>query len=242
MAEREYSATAQNGKFRSMKAMLLAAGLGSRLKPLTDRLPKPLLRAGAATLIEHHLNRLNAAGFDEVVINLHYLGHLIEEEIGDGLDRGMRISYSREPKLLDTGGGVKAALDFLEEKPFVVISSDVYIEMDYRTLPLELPQNSLGCLVMVPNPAHHDEGDFCLREGILINGDNKMTYSGIAVLSPQLLRSIESEVFALRRVFELAISAGQLHGVAFHGYWCDVGTFQRYEGLKKHLSSPYPDE
>ena len=221
-----------------MKAMLLAAGLGVRLRPLTNRLPKPLLRAGKATLIEHQLNRLKAAGVHEVVINLHYLGHLIEEQIGDGSDWGLNIQYSREPKLLETGGGIKAALEFLGDEPFAVISSDTYIEMDYNNLSTTLPENSLGCLVMVPNPIHHPEGDFGLQEGNLCHEGAKMTYSGIGVLSPQLLQNVESEVFTLRRVFGAAIDAQRLNGLAFHGYWCDVGTVERYEGLKKHLFSP----
>ena len=225
-----------------MKAMLLAAGLGKRLKPFTDRLPKPLLKAGPVTLIEHHLNRLRLAGFHDVVINLHYLGPLIEEHIGDGLELGMRIHYSREPKLLDTGGGVKAALELLGNEPFAVISSDVYIEMDYSTLPIKLPKSSLGHLVMVPNPEHHKEGDFCLQEGSLLHGVDKMTYSGISVLSPELLRSVELTTFKLRQVFEVAIAARRLHGEAFHGYWCDVGTAERYQDLKKRLFSAYPAE
>ena len=225
-----------------MKAMLLAAGLGTRLRPLTDRLPKPLLQAGTATLIGHQLYRLRAAGFREVVINLHYLGHLIEEQIGDGFEWGLRIHYSREAELLETGGGIKAALEFLGDKPFAVISADVYLDMDYTSLPGDLPEGSRGCLIMVPNPKHHPDGDFSLQGGRLCRDGVKMTYSGISVLSPELVRDVESEAFKLRQVFEAAIDARRLHGVAFHGYWCDVGTVERYEGLKKHLSSHEPAE
>ena len=225
-----------------MKAMLLAAGLGKRLLPLTDRLPKPLLQAGTATLIEHQLYRLKAAGFREVVINLHYLGHLIEEQIGDGLEWGLRIHYSHETELLETGGGIKAALEFLGEEPFAAISADVYLNMDYTTLLGDLPDGSLGCLVMVPNPKHHPDGDFSLQDGRLCRDGVKMTYSGVSVLSPEILRDVELNVFKLRQVFEAAIVARRLHGVAFHGYWCDVGTTERYESLKKHLSSHDPAE
>ncbi len=224
-----------------MKAMLLAAGLGTRLRPLTDHLPKPLLQVDDATLIEHHLRRLRHAGFQDVVINLHYLGHLIEKKLGNGSQWGLRIQYSREDDLLETGGGIKAALNMLGDGPFAVVSADVYMDFDYSQLPRDLAKGSQGCLVMVPNPPHHPNGDYGLQSGQLTHSGNRMTYSGISVLMPDILEAVDLKVFPLRRVFEEAIKAGRLSGMAYAGYWCDVGTLERYEDLKKHLSSQDPD-
>lgn len=225
-----------------MRAMLLAAGLGTRLRPLTDSRPKPLLEVGGLTLIEHQIRRLQDAGIQEIVVNLHYMGQRIEKTLGDGSRWGAKIHYSWEQDLLETGGGIKAALDIIGDEAFAVVSSDVYMDMNYEDLPRNLVSGSLGCLVMVSNPPHHPRGDFSLNGDRLEFEGNRMTYSGVSVLNPEIFQGIEEDAFPLRWALERAITAGRLHGMLHNGYWCDVGTPERYALLQKHLSSLEADE
>ena len=221
-----------------MKAMLLAAGLGKRLRPVTDLTPKPLLVAGERTLIEHQLVRLAAAGITEIVVNLHHLGDQIREKLGDGAAYGVDIEYSPEPVLLETGGGFKKALPILGDKPVAIVSADTYINFDFARLPEDLADGCLGCLVMTMNPPHHPKGDFSMTEdGVLGTESVTYTYTGIGVLSPEIVRHVKDDIFMLRRVFDEAIAAGRLIGKLHDGYWCDVGTEERYLDLQKHLST-----
>lgn len=175
--------------------MLLAAGRGERMRPLTDLCPKPLLRAGGRALIEWHLLALARAGFAEVVINHAWLGERIEAELGDGSRWGLRIRYSPEPEALETAGGIAHALPLLGPEPFAAIAADIHTDFDYRRLPARARQMRVEGLrawcVLVPNPPHHPEGDFALRRGRLHNdGRPRWTFSGIGLYDPHLFRGL----------------------------------------------------
>ena len=210
-----------------MKAMLLAAGRGERLRPLTDHTPKPLLQAGGHSLAHWQLQRLAAAGVGEVVINTSWLGEQLPAALGDGSRWGLRIAYSREPwPALETGGGIHQALALLGPAPFLLVNGDVYTDIDYATLALQ--PGELARLVLVPNPPHHPQGDFELD-------GQRLTYSGVAVLDPQLFASCTAGRFALAPLLYGARDAGRL-GLQLHrGYWLDVGTAERLAQLDAHL-------
>jgi MurNAc alpha-1-phosphate uridylyltransferase len=219
-----------------MKAMLLAAGLGKRLRPITDTTPKPLLEVGGKSLIEHQLERLKEAGIQDVVINLHHLGDQIQSRLGDGAGLGINIIYSIEPELLETGGGIKKALPMLGDSPFLVTSADTYLDFDLDRFPKELPSGMLGLLVMTNNPQHHSDGDYALGDNSLLQMDgDKLTYTGTGMLHPDLLRDVPDSVFMLRRVFDEAVRAGRFLGLEHDGYWCDVGTENRLTELRRKL-------
>ena len=225
-----------------MKAMLLAAGLGKRMRPLTDSCPKPLLPIPGGTLIEHHIKKLVEIGVRDIVINTHYLGHMIEAHLGDGAAHGANISYSREERLLETGGGIKAALGLLRDDPFIVVSSDTYNDFNFERMPTRPGDGSIGCLVMTDNPPHHLEGDFSLKGGWLGHDKPHLTWTGIGLFTPEFIhRSVKKE-YKLREIFDSTIRKGQLEGIYHGGYWCDVGTPERYEDLQKHLSSQTLDQ
>jgi len=218
-----------------MKAMLLAAGRGERMRPLTDATPKPLLHVAGRPLIEWHLERLAAAGFREVVINLSWLGEQIPAALGQGERWGLSIVYSREPwPALETGGGIFQALPLLGPEPFLLVNGDVYTDVDFRSLSLQ--PGDLAQLLLVPNPAHHAKGDFCLDGGrITDNGSSTLTYSGISVLSPGLFAGCTSRKFPLAPLLFAARNAGRLGGQRHDGYWVDVGTVERLAELDAHL-------
>lgn len=221
-----------------MKAMILAAGRGERLRPLTDRTPKPLIEVGGKALIVHHLEHLARAGFDEIVINLAWLGDKVEKALGDGSGFGLSIVYSHEPPgALDTAGGIIQALPRLGDEPFVLISADVYC--DYPLGRLRNHQHrGLGHLVLVENPAHHLQGDFAVdHQARLVRATPAFTYSGIACLHPELFRGYRPGRRALRPVFEHAIDRGQLSGEVHHGLWSDVGTADRLEAIRLQIAS-----
>ncbi len=211
-----------------MKAMILAAGRGERLRPLTDQTPKPLLKVGERSLIEHHLVGLADAGFSDVVINLGWLGEQIRLALGDGQHYGLHIRYSQEPPgALETAGGIIHALPLLGQQPFAAIAADILCDFDYAELRAP-PSPALATLVMVDNPPHHPQGDFALDDGLLsLEGQNRLTFSGIAVYRPALFAGLEAGPRALRPVFEAAIAAGQLSGVHYRGRWSDIGTPER---------------
>lgn len=220
-----------------MKAMLLAAGLGQRLRPLTETTPKPLLEVDGTTLIERHLVRLAAAGIRDVIINVHHLAEQVVERLGDGSRYGVSVVYSREKELLETGGGIKRALPMLGDSPFIVISADVFIDYPLEQLPSEMVADSLAHLVMVGNPPHHPDGDFAIEtSGRLSHQGDCRTWASVMVMRPELVRDVTADSFKLRLVFDDAVSRGQLTGELYTGYWCDVGTMERYQDLLAHVS------
>jgi N-acetyl-alpha-D-muramate 1-phosphate uridylyltransferase len=218
-----------------MKAMILAAGRGERMRPLTDRLPKPLLEAGGYRLIEYHLASVLRYGITEVVINLSWLGDRIREEIGDGTRHGLAIRYSDEgPVPLGTGGGIFAALPLLGPEPFLVVNGDVWCDLPFHAL--QQPAGSLAHLVLVENPAHHPEGDYGLdASGQVLSLKSRLTYAGISVLDPRLFEGCEPGIFPLKPLLDAAMRAGKLTGQRHRGAWTDVGTPARLAGLDTEL-------
>lgn len=224
-----------------MKAMILAAGLGTRLRPLTLARPKPLLALAGKPMICHHIERLVAAGVTELVINVSWLGAMIEEALGDGAAFGARIHYSREPDgPLDTGGGIRRALPLLGAQPFLVLAGDIWTDYPVARLAgAGLAHGDLGRLVLVPNPPQHSHGDFSLDEAGRVGvapAVRRCTYSGISLLSPALLDGWNEEVFPLREPLRQAAARGLLSGECWEGDWEDVGTPERYERLNSRLA------
>lgn len=220
-----------------MKAMILAAGRGERMRPLTDHTPKPLLPAGGKPLIVWHLERLAAAGFRDIVINHAHLGEQIEAALGNGRQWGLNIAYSPEPPgALETAGGIRHALPWLGDEAFLVVNGDIYCEWDFcHARPLA---NRLAHLVMVANPAHHAGGDFRLHgeQVRYADGQQTLTYAGIGVFSPRFFADIEDgQALKLRPLLDAAIAAGTLTGEEYHGRWVDVGTPERLAELDRSL-------
>lgn len=222
-----------------MKVMLLAAGRGERMRPLTDACPKPLLPVAGRPLIQWHLQRLAAAGLREVVINLSWLGEQIAAALGDGSAQGLRITYSREPwPALETGGGIFQALPLLGPGPFLLVNGDVFTDVDFTRI--RLAPADLAQLVLVPNPAHHPRGDFWLDAAGRVladaaDGAARLTYSGIAVLHPGLFEGAVPGRFPLLPLLERARAAGRLGGQRHDGHWLDVGTPARLAQLDAEL-------
>ncbi|TXI18633.1 MAG: nucleotidyltransferase family protein [Nitrosomonas sp.] len=229
--------------------MILAAGRGERMRPLTDTLPKPLLKVGGHTLIEHQLNNLARSGFTEIVINHAYLGAMIEKALGNGERYGVNIRYSAEHTVLETAGGIANALPLLTNEsaslPFAVVNGDIYCDMDYaRLFPImnkmnSVPEQPLAHLILVDNPIYHAEGDFALNGNqVILTGNNKSTFSGIGIYRPQLFKDIKPGVAAkLAPLLRQAIQAGGVSGEYFRGSWIDVGTPDRLEALSRQLAS-----
>lgn len=218
-----------------MKAMLLAAGRGERMRPLTDSTPKPLLPVAGRPLIDWHLSRLAGAGVRDVVINLSWLGEQIASALGDGAGHGLRIHYSREPwPALETGGGIRQALPLLGDDPFLLVNGDVYTDVDFTAL--RIAPGDLAQLVLVPNPPHHPQGDFHLAEGrITPQQGERLTYSGIALMAPALLAQADPGRFPLLPWLLKAREAGRLGGQRHDGLWIDVGTPERLADLDDRL-------
>lgn len=228
-----------------MKAMILAAGLGNRMRPLTDHTPKPLLCAANKSLIEYHLENLQRAGIQEVIINLAYLGEKIRAYLGSGERWNLHIHYSQEPEPLETGGAILQALELLGEESFLLINGDVWCDLEFSALVTkEVPAYKLGHLLLVPNPAFHPQGDFALGDsGILLEDPQKshpqrFTFAGISLLKPALVSSYPNkrEKFPLVETFRHAIAQQQLSGQVHRGHWSDVGTPERLQQLENYLS------
>jgi MurNAc alpha-1-phosphate uridylyltransferase len=215
--------------------MVLAAGRGERMRPLTEKLPKPLLEVGGHRLIEYHLASLVDLGVRDVVVNLSWHGERIRDALGDGHSRGVSIRYSEEgPEPLGTGGGLFAALPLLGEEPFLVVNGDVWTDFPLRTL--KAPPDSLAHLVLVENPEHHPGGDFGLEAGgHATAGPDKLTFSGVSMLDPRLFDGCSPGIFALKPLLDAALESGKLTGQRYGGGWHDVGTPARLAALDAEL-------
>ncbi len=220
-----------------MKAMILAAGKGERLRPLTLHTPKPLVQAGGVPLIEYHLRALNQAGFTELVINHAWLGQQIEDHLGDGSRFALRIQYSPEGEPLETGGGILRALPLLGDGPFLLVNGDIWTNYPFASLPQKL--SGLAHLVLVNNPLHNAAGDFVLEAGKVREpqaGERGLTYSGIALLHPQLFAGCQDGAFKLAPLLRKAMAQGQVTGEHFTGRWVDVGTHERLAEVERLLA------
>jgi MurNAc alpha-1-phosphate uridylyltransferase len=215
--------------------MILAAGRGERMRPLTDQTPKPLLEVGGKPLIQYHIEALRDAGFRELVVNHAHLGNQIVERLGDGAQFGVHIDYSAEPEgALETGGGIKQALPLLGEQPFLVINGDIWTDYPYQQLYRE--PEGLAHLVLIDNPAHHPEGDFQLHgRRLTAEGKGKLTFSGIGVYQPDLFTDSPVGAFPLAPLLRGAMQAGEVSGEYFQGRWLDIGTPQRLAELNREL-------
>ena len=220
-----------------MKAMLLAAGRGERLRPITDSLPKPLVRVGGRPLIAWHLTRLSQAGVREVVINVSWLGDQLRAALGDGREFGVRISWSEEgPVPLETGGGILEALPLLAPGPFLVVSADIWTDIDFACI--RIPDESQAHLVLIPNPPHHPRGDFGLEEGRVVDREvDRFTYANVGVYQPELFEGLSPGRFPLITVLKRGMAARRVSGEIHRGAWYDVGTPGRLADLEKRLQA-----
>jgi len=219
-----------------MKAMILAAGRGERMRPLTDSTPKPLLVAGGRPLIEHTIESLAQDGFVDIVVNTAHLGEQVEAHLGDGARFGARIVYSAEGEALETGGGIHRALPLLGEHPFLVVNGD--IATDYPFGRLRNQTSGLAHLVLVPNPPHHPRGDFALRSGMVQDSrDGRFTFSGIGVYRPELFAGCSPGKFPLAPLLRRAMADGLVSGEMYGGFWMDIGTIDRLQAFDEHLRS-----
>jgi MurNAc alpha-1-phosphate uridylyltransferase len=222
-----------------MKAMILAAGRGERMRPLTDHTPKPLLQVGGKPLIVWHIERLARAGFRELVINHAHLGRQIESALGDGSRFGVSIAYSDESEALETAGGIAQALSLLGEEPFLVVNGDVYTDYDFSRLIAQPMGGVVAHLVLVDNPPQHAQGDFYLKDGRLVErGASRLTFSGIGVYRPELFASIiPGSKAKLAPLLHAAIAQQRATAEHYRGDWVDVGTPERLQALDRKLSS-----
>jgi MurNAc alpha-1-phosphate uridylyltransferase len=235
-----------------MKAIVLAAGRGERLRPMTDSTPKPLVCVAGKPLIVYHLEALAAAGIGDVVINLSWLPHRIRAVLGDGRDFGVRIQYSDEgPVALETGGGIFNALHLLGPAPFLVVNGDTFTDIDLgalaRTAGSEMGAQAargtgaLARLVLVPNPPQHARGDFGLDGDNVVERDaGRLTYSGVGVFRPDFFAGCTPGKFPLLPLLLRAIAAGRLRGQLHQGEWCDVGTLERLTALDAKVRASRP--
>lgn len=234
-----------------MKALIFAAGLGERMRPLTDTTPKPLLVAGGKPLIAWHLEKLAAIGVRDAVVNTSWLAHRFPELLGDGAQWGLRLHYSYEGDIpLETGGGMLHALRLLGESPFIAVNGDIWTDLDFTTLPRQ-PQGDAH-LVLVDNPAHNPRGDFALDNEARIHSDGpkRLTFSGIGIYRARLLEDWQSVIgdaagadehpprFKLAPLLRAAMSRGRVTGSLHDGRWTDVGTPQRLDQLDRELTRP----
>lgn len=218
-----------------MKVLILAAGKGERLRPLTHLTPKPLLEAGGKPLIEHTIGALAEAGYHDLVVNLSHLGGQIQDRLGDGSRWGVRIDYSLEgDEALETGGGIHRALPLLGEAPFLVVNGDLATDYPFETL-RQQPQG-LAYLVLVDNPLHHPQGDFALSQGRLsTQGDAFHTFSGIGVYRPELFAGLSPGKFPLAPLLREAMDKGLVGGEIYRGFWMDIGTVERLREFDERL-------
>lgn len=229
-----------------MKAMILAAGIGQRMRPLTNHSPKPLLTVNQKTLLDYHLEKIQLAGIEEVIINLAYLGEKIRDHLQQHSYRDLHIRFSEEPEPLETGGALLHAKKLLGDDDFLLVNGDVWSDLDYRHLITTKPElHQLGHLVLVPNPDFHPQGDFGLdKKNHWVcekNQSNAFTFAGISIISPELIERYSGKrtKFPLVEAFREALTQKKLTGELHSGYWSDVGTPQRLDELQNFLSRPH---
>lgn len=224
-----------------MKAMILAAGRGERMRPLTDTCPKPLLEAGGKPLIVWHIERLAAAGIVDLVINHAHLGRMIEDALGDGARFGVRIRYSPEGSALETAGGIARALPLLGDAPFLVVNGDVFCDADFAGLRRAADElNPVRCahLLLVPNPTHNPDGDFGLTPDGQVREDEgeRLTFSGLGAYHPALFAGVSPDAPAkLAPLLRAAMARNRVTGARLFGRWVDVGTPERLRELDASL-------
>ncbi|MCF6245488.1 MAG: nucleotidyltransferase family protein [Sulfurovum sp.] len=218
-----------------MKAMILAAGLGSRMRPLTDVTPKPLLKVGGIPLIVWHLEKLAHQGIIDIVINIAHLGYQIPDTLGDGSSWGVNIAYSDEQEEggLESAGGIVKALPLLGDETFLVVNGDVFTDYDFQAN-RKLPEGVLAHLILVPNPEHNPEGDFAL-EGNLVVDNQQYTYSGIGYYSPKLFEGVPYGKSSTIPLLRVAMKEGKVTGELYEGNWQDIGTPERLERVNIEL-------
>lgn len=219
-----------------MKAMILAAGRGERLRPLTDTTPKPLLMAGSKSLIEHHLLQLADNGITDVVINIAWLGQQIRERLGNGEKYNLHIIYSDEgEQALETAGGIIKALPLLGDKPFLVVNGDIWSDFDLSTL-INGEMQGEAHLILVDNPGHNHKGDFALKDGYLQeSADSMYTYSGIGVYTKQFFDGLQPGKTPLAPIIRGKIKQHRVTGAIYKGLWTDIGTIERLQTLNNSL-------
>lgn len=227
-----------------MKAMILAAGYGKRLQPLTNKTPKPLLPVAGKPLLQHHIERLAAIGVTDLVINISWLAEQIEKYFGDGSDYGVNIIWSREAEPLETGGGINKALPLLGDQPFLLINGDVWTDFPFLSaVNYPLRDEHLAWLLLVENPRHNSNGDFGLLDNLVsYQPQVKYTFSGISLIRPQLITDYADrfggqKCFPLRDILRPAIEDKKVVGYVCRDQWCDIGTVDRYSSLNKWLES-----
>ncbi|MFI4937816.1 MAG: N-acetylmuramate alpha-1-phosphate uridylyltransferase MurU [Candidatus Berkiellales bacterium] len=218
-----------------MRAMILAAGRGNRLRPLTDTCPKPLIQVGGKPLIAYHIENLKKAGISKIIINVSHLAEKIQDFLGDGEKWDVAISYSFEPTMLEVGGGIFKALPLLGQDPFIIVNGDIWT--DYPIAKLPQKPKGLAHLVLVDNPPHNQNGDYGLQsDGRLIRSP-QYTYSGISVLAPELFKGCQiGAAFRLAPVLDQAMRDQLLYGEYYSGSWTDVGSIERLQSLEKSLA------
>jgi MurNAc alpha-1-phosphate uridylyltransferase len=221
-----------------MRAMILAAGRGERMRPLTDNLPKPLIPVNGKPLIEYHLEKLADAGVTDVIINHAWLGQMLVDHLGDGRRWGLNIHYSSEqPTALETAGGIAKALPLLGEQPFWVINGDIWTDFDFELLPQQLADDKLAHLLLTENPAHNPAGDFSLAgNAVSGDGETKYTFSGIGVYHPRLFDHLAADAAPLGPLLRQIMADNKVSGQLLMAQWTDVGTPQRLADLESQLA------
>jgi MurNAc alpha-1-phosphate uridylyltransferase len=225
-----------------MKAMILAAGLGNRMRPLTLTTPKPLLAVGGKPLIVWHIEALKAAGISDLVINTAWLGHKLHEALGDGSAYGVNIQWSDEQEPLETAGGIQQALPLLGNEPFLLVNGDIWLRYDFKRLIDKDLGQQLAHLVLVNNPPQHPKGDFAFCNDqsnslVLPDGEEKYTFAGVSVLSPQLFADLPAGKAPLAPLLRQAIAQGLVSAEHHAGAWVDVGTPERLADLDRLINS-----
>jgi MurNAc alpha-1-phosphate uridylyltransferase len=220
-----------------MRAMILAAGRGERLRPITDEIPKALVEVGGKPLIEYHLERVRAAGIGTVVINLGWHGELIAERVGTGERYGLEVIYSDErDNVLETGGGIHKALPLLGNEPFLVINADIYTDMPVPDV--QLPGDCLGYLALVATPEYRHAGDFDLVDGLIRRSHRPgLTYAGVAIYRPELFAGCKAGRFSVVPLVCRAADTGRLSGSVYSGVWADVGTPARLAAVRAQVEA-----